>query len=217
VIVLALVLALQQDSAATKAQLEARGLPADLSASVAAVATHTAQQGLPARAIVDKAIEGFFKHVPPPRIIAAVRDLSDRLGRARADLRSAGVAQADGSVIAGAAEASAQGITSRQEVSIIHAAPSSDAAGAGLSVAAALVVQGIEPAMSARLVTEAFAHGQNVAQVLDLPAAARSLQVQGATSTEIGRQLLDGIAASGTVTGRAGAVVRPVVPPVRVP
>jgi len=208
-------LALQQDSAATKSQLEARGLPADLSASVAAVATRTSRDGLPGRVIVDKAIEGFFKHVPPQRILGAVRDLSDRLGRVRADLRGAGVAELGGSVIAGAAEASAQGITTRQEVSVIRAAPNSGAAGAGLSVAAALVVQGLDGATSARLVTEAFTRGQTVAQVLDLPAAARSLQVQGATSTEIGRQLLNGIAASGTVTGNA--VAKPVVPPVRIP
>lgn len=214
-IIMAMILAMQADS--SQAQMQHRGLSADLSAQVAAVVQQTNSQGLPGQAIVDKAIEGFYKHVPPPRIVAAVRDLSQRLGRARSDLRAAGVTDASGPEIAGAADASAQGIARGDQVAMIHAAPSSDAAASGLSVAAALVVQGLDASTSAKLVTESFQHGRTLAQVLDLPAAARALQVQGASAADVGRQLLDGISASGTVTGRTGVTVKPVVPPVRVP
>ncbi|HEY2805361.1 MAG TPA: hypothetical protein VGI92_05830 [Gemmatimonadales bacterium] len=206
-----------QQTDSTRARLQARGLPADLAAQVTVVAQQTAGQGLPAQAIVDKAVEGFYKHVPPSRIEAAVRDLSQRLGRARAELRSGGVADASGGVIAGSADASAQGIARGDQVAMIHAAPDDESAASGLSVAAALVVQGIDPRTSAQLVTSSFAHGRTLAQVLDLPAAARALQVRGTSTTEVGRQLLDGISAAGTVTGRTGVTARPVVPPVRVP
>jgi hypothetical protein len=204
------------DSASTQSALVARGMGVDIAASIGALVRQTNDRGLPGRAIADKAIEGAFKHVPPPRILAAVRDLSQRLDHARSDLRAGGVAQASGGVIAGAADASAQGITRGDQVGIVHAASSSEAAASGLSVAAALVVQGLDAHTSARLVSESFSHGRTLAQVLDLPAAARALQVQGTSTTEIGRQLLDGISASGAVTGRVGATVKPVVP-VRVP
>ena len=64
----------QTDSARTtrqadaQAQLTARGLPAELAGQVAVVARETESRGLPGQAVVDKAIEGWFKRVPPPRI-----------------------------------------------------------------------------------------------------------------------------------------------------
>jgi hypothetical protein len=207
----------QSDSASTQSQLVARGMGADVAASIGAVVRQTNERGLPGRAIAEKAVEGAFKRVPPQRIVAAVRDLAQRLERARTDLRGSGVSSPAGIVIAGSAEASAQGIGTRHQVQLIRAARSDSAASAGLSVAAALVVQGLDGATAASLVAAAYERGQSVAQVLDLPAAARALQVRGATSTEVGRQLMDGISSSVTIGGRAGAAVRPVVPPVRVP
>ena len=204
-------LAAQQPDSA-QARLVARGLPVELAAQVAAVARETESRGLPGQAVVDKAIEGWFKRVPPQRIVGAVRDLSQRLDRARTDLRAGGVAQPPGAVIAGSAEAAAQGIARGGQVAIIRAAPSGDAAASGLAVSAALVVQGLDPATSAQLVSESFRRGRTLAQVLDLPAAARALQVRGTASGDVGRQLLNGITSSTGVTGTAGAVVKPVVP-----
>ena len=201
-----------QQADSVNAQLVARGLPAELAGQVAVVARETDARGLPGQAIVDKAIEGWFKRVPPQRIVGAVRDLSQRLDRARADLRAGGVAQPSGAVIAGSAEAAAQGISRGDQVAIIRAAPSADAAASGLSVSAALVVQGLGPSTSAQLVSESFRRGRSLAQVLDLPAAARALQVRGTASGEVGRQLLNGITSTTGVTGTAGAVVKPVVP-----
>jgi hypothetical protein len=195
-----------------QAQMVARGLPAGLAADVAVVARETDAKGLPGQAVVDKAVEGWFKHVPPQRILGAVRDLSHRLERARTDLVSGGVRQPAGAVIAGAADASAQGIARGDQVAIINAAPGSEAAGSGLSVAGALVVQGLDPATSARLVSESFRHGRSLAQVLDLPAAARALQVRGTATNDVGRQLLEGITATVGAQGRVGAVVKPIVP-----
>lgn len=216
-------LALQQepvkaaDSAGTHAALVSRGVSVDVAAQVGAVVREANDKGLPGGAIADKAVEGAFKRVPPPRILAAVRDFSQRLERARGELRAGGVAVLTPGLYVGSAEAALQGIARAEQVAIIRAAPDQRAAASGLSVAAALVVQGIDARTSARLVQRSFVNGRDVAQVLDLPAAARALQVQGVTATEAGRQLLDGISAAGSVTGRAGATVQPVIPPVRVP
>ena len=195
-----------------QAQLVARGLPAGLASDVAVVARETDAKGLPGQAVVDKAVEGWFKHVPPPRILGAVRDLSRRLERARADLVAGGVRQPSGAVIAGSADATAQAVSRGDQVNIINAAPDGASAASGLSVAAALVVQGLDPATSARLVSESFRHGRSLAQVLDLPAAARALQVRGTATNDVGRQLLEGITSSVGVQGRVGAVVKPIVP-----
>ena len=165
------------------------------------------QRGLPGRAIIDKANEGLSKHVPPARILAAIRDLAQRLDRARTDLTAAGVTRMGHATITGAADASVQGIGRNDMAGIVRAAPNDTTAGAGLSVAAALVVQGLDAATSARLVAQSFERGRTLTQVLDLPAAARALQVQGVSNTEVGRQLMSGI----------GLTVRPAVPPVRVP
>ena len=178
-----------------------------LADSVRVIAQATDQRGLPGRVLIDKMNEGLSKHVPPPRILAAVRDLAQRLERARSDLRSGGVQRMGPATIAGAADASVQGIARADQVDIVQAAPNDSAAGSGLSVAAALVVQGLDPGISARLVAQSFTSGRTLTQVLDLPAAARALQVQGVSSTEVGRQLLSGI----------GVTVRPAVPPVRIP
>lgn len=216
-ILFALLVQQQQGSDSTRQQLQSRGLSADIAAQISVVARQTGERGLPARAIVDKAIEGIHKRVPPPRIVAAVRDLSARLERARNDLRSGGVATPNGATITAAAEASAQGIARSDQVGIVRAAPSETSAASGLAVAAALVVQGLDPGTAARLVTTSYQNGRSAAQVLDLPAAARALQARGVAATDVGRQLLDGISATGTATGRVGATVKPVVPPVRVP
>src|SRR3954468_14872326 len=43
-------------------------------------------RGLPTSAIIDKTLEGEAKHVPPERIVLVLRDLTDRLDRARTAL-----------------------------------------------------------------------------------------------------------------------------------
>ncbi len=162
-----------------RAILVARGMTSALAESVAVVAREASGRGLSSQPVVDKAVEGWFKHVPPPRILAAVRDLAGRMDQVRTELRGAGMAELDGSVIGAAAESRAQGIVRGDQVDIIRAAKSPAAASAGLSVSAALVVQGLDARTSARLVVESFRRGRSASQVLDLPAAARALQMRG--------------------------------------
>lgn len=211
-VILAFALAFQGD---VRSQLTARGLPADLVQVVATVSADANARGLPVQPLVDKAIEGFSKRVPPARIEAAVRDLATRLGTSRDALVRAGVTAPDGAVIAASADAMARNIGAADVVTIIRAAPR-DAAPAGLSVAAALASHGLPRETAVRLVVESYRSGRTMAQVLDLPAAAATLIGQGLSPADAGAQLLQGIGAGLNVqgSGRTGAVVRPpAVPP----
>jgi hypothetical protein len=190
------VLAAQASQAAqadVRAMLIGRGMSSALAESVAVVARETSGRGMSSQPVVDKAVEGWFKHVPPQRILAAVRDLAGRMDQVRTELRGAGMADLDGTVIGAAAESRAQGIVRGDQVDIIRAAKSPTAASAGLSVSAALVVQGIDARTSARLVVESFRRGRSASQVLDLPAAARALQMRGTPTSDVGRELLEGM------------------------
>jgi hypothetical protein len=57
---------------------------------------------------------------------------------------------------------------------IIRAAPTAEAAAAGVAAAAALVVEGLDRARATRVVTESLRAGAGAAQVLDLPATVRA-------------------------------------------
>lgn len=180
-----------------RALLIERGMAPALAESIAVVARETSGRGLSSQPVLDKAVEGWFKHVPPPRILAAVRDLAGRMDQVRTDLRGAGMAELDGAVIGAAAESRAQGIARGDQVDIIRAARGPAAASAGLSVSAALVVQGLDARTSARLVVESFRRGRSASQILDLPAAARALQMRGTPTSEVGHDLLEGMGHGG--------------------
>src|SRR5258708_11356017 len=99
-----------------RAILVARGMTSALAESVAVVAREASGRGLSSQPVVDKAVEGWFKHVPPPRILAAVRDLAGRMDQVRTELRGAGMAEPDGSGIGAAAGAPCPGIVRGDQV-----------------------------------------------------------------------------------------------------
>lgn len=208
---LLLLVSLQQTD--VRAQLTARGLPAELAASVAVTADSARRRGLPVEPLVNKAIEGWAKRVAAARIQAAVTELSGRLATAR-DILVGGNVRTGGPVIAASAEALARGISSEAIVQVAHSAPDSVALQAGLSVAAALAAHGLDRATAVRLVVDSYRSGRSVAQVLDLPAAAASLLGGGMPPAAVGRRLLEGVRAGGSVQGlgRIGGDVRP--PPI---
>lgn len=187
---LAPVLAAQQRG--VQARLTARGLPADLARDVQAIATDAAAQGVPADPLADKAIEGWAKHVPPARIVAAVRLFAGRMAEAGAAVCGAGVefAAPPGSVIAAAAEAMGGGLKAEEIRSVVYAAGSSDAAAPGLSVAAALAAQGLGHRQAVSIVVEAMQRRRSMSQLLDLPSVARVMHEQGMSPGEIGERLL---------------------------
>jgi hypothetical protein len=196
------VLPAQQD--AVRARLEARGLPADIAGRIAEVAAEARSQGLPADALVGKAVEGWAKHVAGPRLVAAVQQYAVRLGSARDAVVGAGLAEPPGDVVVAAGDALGQGLGVGEVEILIRAGARSRALGAGLSVAGALAAQGLGPSRATGIVAEALRTGRPIADVLDLPSVARALRAQGLGTAEIGRRMMSGGGALGPASGGVG-------------
>jgi len=175
-----------------RARLEARGLPADLVQQVTLIAADATAQGLPAAPLADKAIEGFAKQIPAPRIVAAVRQFSARMLDARSAVHDAGVAAPPGDMVTAAAEAMGRGFQASDVGRVVRAAPRAELAASGLTVAAALTAQGMTTPRAVEVVTSALKGGNSSAQILDLPSAARAMQSNGLSADEAGQQMLRG-------------------------
>jgi hypothetical protein len=175
-----------------RSRLEARGLPADLVQQISAIAADATAQGLPSAPLADKAIEGFAKQIPAPRIIAAVRQFGVRMLDARTAVHDAGVAAPPGDMVTAAAEAMGRGFQSTDVGRLVRAAPSAELAAPGLTVAAALSAQGMPTPRAVEVVTAAFQAGRSSAQLLDLPSLARAMQSNGLSADEAGQQMVRG-------------------------
>jgi hypothetical protein len=184
-----------------RARLEARGLPADLVQQIAAIAADATAQGLPSAPLADKAIEGFAKQIPAPRIIAAVRQFGARMLDARTAVHDAGVATPPGEMVAAAAEAMGRGIQPADVGRVVRAAPGTELAASGLTVAAALTAQGMASPRAVEVVTAALHDGRTVAQILDLPSVARAMQSNGLSPDEAGQWMLRGGSRDGRPDG----------------
>lgn len=172
--------------------LEARGLPAQLVADVTAVAVEATAQGLPAEPLVDKAIEGWAKRVPAPRILAVVQQFRLQLYDARQAMIRGGGGEPLGIVVAAGAEAMARGISAEQVETVVRAAPRPESSAPGLRVAAALTAQGLTSDQAVTIVIDAMRRGQTDAQLLDLPSVARAMHAQGLGPAQIGQQMMGG-------------------------
>ena len=182
--------ALAAQEGSVEGRLSARGLPTDLAQEISRIASDAAAQGVPAGPLADKAIEGWAKHVPPARIVSAVRLFAGRMAEAGAAVRSAGVEAPSGSVIAVAAEAMGGGLNADEIRSVVRAAGTGEAASPGLSVAASLAAQGLGAKQAVTIVVDAMQHRRPMSQLLDLPSVARSMHDQGMSPGEIGEKLL---------------------------
>jgi len=195
-------------------QLGARGLPVTLVNDVTAVAADASAQGLPTDLLVDKAIEGWAKHIPPARIMAVIRQQSMQLVEAREAVRAIGVDAPAGPVINAAAEAMGRGISAAQVGAVLEAAPTPEAAGPGLRVAAALSAQGLGSEHAVAVVVQAMRRGETPEELLNLPSFARAMQAQGMGPLQIGERLMQGAGgAPGAGQGSGMGARPPAVPP----
>lgn len=175
-----------------RATLEARGLPAELVADVTAAASEAMAQGLPADPLVDKAIEGWAKRVPAPRILAVIRQFRLQLFDARQAVQRGRGGEPLGTVVAAGAEAMGRGLTAEQVETIVRAAPRPESSAPGLRVAAALTAQGLTSDQAVEVVIDAMRRGHTDAQLLDLPSVARAMHARGLGPSQIGQQMLRG-------------------------
>lgn len=184
--------ALTAQAAGVEQRLEARGVPAGLAREVAAIAASATARGVPEGPLADKAIEGWAKQVPAPRIVTAVRRFAEEMASAREAVRGAGIEAPSGPVIAAAAEAMRGGMRAEQVRSVVQAAAAADLAAPGLSVAAALAAQGLGGDQAVKIVVTAMRNHQSMADLLDLPSIARAMHDQGLSPGDIEHRILDG-------------------------
>jgi hypothetical protein len=175
-----------------RARLASRGLPADLVEQVTAIAADATARGLPAGPLADKAIEGFAKQVPGARIVAVVRQYGERMVDARTAVQSAGVSAPEGRLITAATDAMGRGFVAGDIDRVVRAGPRAEIATPGLTVAAALVAQGMPTSVATDVVAQAIQRGSSASQILDLPSVARVMQSQGMSPSDAGREMLHG-------------------------
>lgn len=202
-------------------QLIARGAPQEFADRVSAIVAAAERQGLPGEPVATKALEGWAKRgrVPLERVLTVLTELSGRLGTARDVTVAAGHDPPPASLVAAAAEGLGRGLTSEDVREVIAAAPTPEAAAAGLTVAASLAAQGLETAAAVRAVRDAYGGGRPPEQVFELPSAVTELISRGVPMSDIARRILEGGGLPIPVTPGVGATgKRPgFVPPARGP
>lgn len=186
---------------------------------VLAIAADAAARGLPAEAIVIKALHGASSRAPGAKIVRIVEQYRDRLDLARVSLGG----RAESMELVAGAEALFMGVPGDILGHIRRSQPGSNVTVA-LAITTDLVKQNVPVDVASRAVLALASGGLSDAQLIDirksierdielgtLPATATSLRVFGTTD-----------AASGTVSLRAGfrqnaAPVRPEPPTLRRP
>ena len=208
IVALALGAVLSRDLAAqdVAARLEGRVAP-EVRQAVVGVAANAAAQGLPVEPLVQKAIEGGAKGVPPDRIIAAVRAVAARLGEAARALRGADLPALSGDVVEGGADALNAGLSAAQVTNLARASrPPYDPA-LTLRVAATLAALGVPPKQVLDLVAGVMSAGRAPTELLTLPDQVQAGIAGGATPAQAAAGLAR--AAGGLPPGRPASGVPP--------
>jgi hypothetical protein len=175
-----------------RAELLARGAPADVADQVGRLVAQAVAEGLPARTLTDKALEGLAKNAPADRVLAAVADLRNRLAAARVVVIEGGVATPSGMVIMAAEHALARGVPPESVRDLLRSAGRPEAASTGLLVAGLLAAQGLERSAAAQAVERAYRDGRSADEVLELPSLAALMIARGMTIPEVTRRMLAG-------------------------
>jgi hypothetical protein len=175
-----------------RAELTARGASPGFVDAVADRVAATRAAGLPVGPLIDKSLEGWAKQVPAQRVLLALEQLRARLEVGRGVVVAAGVVDPGDAVVAGAAEALARGLAPEDVRALVASAPGSDAAAAGLMVAASLHAQGLDQAASVRAVEDAYKKDLDPAQLYELPSVVAGLAGQGMLMADLARRIMQG-------------------------
>ncbi len=150
--------------------LEARLDPQTLVA-VRAIIDGARGDSIPSRVLEDKALEGAAKRVPPPRIVAAVRQLAAELREARALLRSAAprapLAEAE---IVAAAQARARGVPAAEVRELRSHVRAATPLVVAFTVLGDLVQRGVAADQARDVIEQLIGAGVPAQQVAEIPA-----------------------------------------------
>ncbi len=145
-------------------------VPPDVDAAVESLGTDAAARGLPIDPLIQKAIEGSAKRVPPERVIAAVRLVVMQLDTAAAALRAGGMISDTLAIAAGAFAINA-GMDARDITNLILRGGGQTAVNVRLelNVAGTLVAMGVPSAEAANLVSASVQSDSPATKLLSLP------------------------------------------------
>jgi len=144
---------------------------------VQALADTAIARGLPVTQLVNKALEGAVKGVPPDRIVSAVRAVFVQLNVSAGALRGAGVTTP--AAIEAGAFALAAGLDSNDVATIARSADRSHPAATALQVVATLVALGVPKGQGIGLVQATIRSGQPLADLESLPSRVQARVGQG--------------------------------------
>jgi len=165
------------------ASLDGR-VPPEVQRAVQDIAADAAARGLPTGSLLQKAIEGGAKRVPPERLIAAVRALSARLAGAAQAVRAAGIERPADDVVEGGADGLGAGLTAAQVSDLVRASgPSYDPA-LVLRVAATLAALGVPTKQTVQLMEGMISAGRTPGDLLELPGEVQAGVARGATPAQ---------------------------------
>jgi hypothetical protein len=198
-----------------RAELATRGAPAAFIERVGAAVDAARAQGLPPAPLVDKALEGWAKHVPSARVLAVLEQVRERLVDGRAAAVRAGMVDPPGAVVVGAADALGRGMSPDDVRDLVGSAADPTQAAAGLTVAASLCAQGLDHAAAVRAVQESYRGHATAEELFELPSAVAEMTGRGIAMTDIARRIMQGGGLPLPVMGGAGGGRPGTVPPGR--
>lgn len=191
------VLSMQQGGAI--AQRLAGRVPPQIASLVEELGTAASARGLPSDPLIQKAIEGSAKGVPPERVASALRLVATQLDTAAAALREGGVSS-DTLAIAAGEFAITAGLSGSDITALARTGADAAALTVGLRVAGTLAALGVPPAEDIGLVGVALRSGEPASSLLSLPANVQAAMAKGATPA----QAAAGLARAAAAQARRG-------------
>ena len=136
------------------------------------------EQGLPVDPLVDKALEGAAKGVPPGRVLAVLEELATGLARARGLLAASGFQPAPPD-IAAVADGLRRGVPEHAVRELSAGAQPGEPIALAVHTLADLLERGVPVAMALDVLTAWRGQGAQTAELVELPAAIERLMRQG--------------------------------------
>ena len=176
-------MSMQQETAI--AQRLAGRVPPQIASLVEQLGTAAAARGLPIDPLIQKAIEGSAKGVPPERVAAALRVVALQLDTAAAALRDGDVALASDTLAIAAGEfAITAGLSRSDNTALARTGANATALTVGLRVAGTLAALGVPPAEDIGLVSVELRSGEPASSLLLLPASVQAEMAKGVTPAQ---------------------------------
>jgi len=155
----------------------------EIASLVEELGTAASARGLPIDPLIQKAIEGSAKGVPPARVATALRLIAMQLDTAAAALREGGLVS-DTLAIAAGEFAITAGLSGSDITALARTGAKASALTVGLRVAGTLAALGVPPAEDIGLVSVTLRSGEPASSLLLLPAYVQSEMARGVTPAQ---------------------------------